>query len=260
MVRGEEVRVEQIGDATLYCGDALEILPTLSGVDAVVTDPPYSSGARTSVSIRARTGMTRGAMWADESLMNDRMTTTGFVWMLRHVAMDCGQILSDGGSFLCFIDWRQYPQLYGAIETCNLRIQNLVVWDKVDIGMGNGFRNRHELLIHASRGVPRVYHKGTANVIACKRIASSEIHPTEKPIYIYHQILPVVTELDQIVLDPFMGSGTTGVACANLGRKFIGIEIEPKYFDIACERIERAYQQPRLFDDEELAQPEQLEL
>jgi DNA modification methylase len=63
----------------------------------------------------------------------------------------------------------------------------------------------------------------------------------------------------ETILDPFMGSGTTGVACANLGRKFIGIEIEPKYFDIACKRIERAYAQPRLFKDE-VPKPVQLDI
>jgi DNA modification methylase len=63
------------------------------------------------------------------------------------------------------------------------------------------------------------------------------------------KIVARATRPNETVLDPFMGSGTTGVACANLGRKFIGIEIEEKYFDIACKRIEIAYSQPRLFDD-----------
>ena len=72
-------------------------------------------------------------------------------------------------------------------------------------------------------------------------------HPTQKPIALMQWCVEKTTGT---VLDPFMGSGTTGVACANLGRKFIGIEIEPKYFDIACRRIEQAYKQPRLFADE----------
>lgn len=71
-------------------------------------------------------------------------------------------------------------------------------------------------------------------------------HPTQKPIVVMQWCLGFLPE-DHVVLDPFMGSGTTGVACVNLGRKFIGIEIEPRYFDIACRRIEEAYRQPRLF-------------
>lgn len=145
-----------IGNSILYLGDCLEVLPSIGEVEAVITDPPYSSGARTSAAIRGRTGMSRGDNWKDDPLMNDRMTTTGFIWMMRNVVKDCEELLAEGGSFLSFIDWRQYPQLYGAIETCNLRIQNMVVWDKEVIGMGNGFRNQHELLIHAAKGVPNV--------------------------------------------------------------------------------------------------------
>ena len=70
-------------------------------------------------------------------------------------------------------------------------------------------------------------------------------HPTQKPVRLMEWCIGFFP--DSVILDPFMGSGTTGVACANLGRKFIGIEIEPKYFDIACERIEMAYAQGRLF-------------
>ena len=73
-------------------------------------------------------------------------------------------------------------------------------------------------------------------------------HPTQKPVELMQWCLGFIPDA-KTILDPFMGSGTTGVACANLGRKFIGIEIEPKYFDIACKRIEIAYSQPRLFED-----------
>ena len=237
------MRVEQIGNATLYLGDCLEILPTLGKVDAVITDPPYSSGARTAAEVRGRTGMSRGDLWKSQPLANDRMTTTGFVWMMRHVVMDCAALLDEGGSLLSFIDWRQYPTLYGAIETCNLRVQTMVVWDKKDMALGNGFRNQHELLIHAAKGVPRVYNKSVPNVLRVKRISASEDHPTEKPQEIYNPLISVVTDKGQTVLDPFMGSGSAGVAAMNSGRGFIGIEIEPKYFDVACRRIDAAQRQ-----------------
>ena len=80
-------------------------------------------------------------------------------------------------------------------------------------------------------------------------------HPTQKPAALICELLGQFTNPDQTILDPFMGSGTTGVACAKMGRKFIGIEIEPKYFDIACKRIEQAYKQPDMFI--ELAKPMQ---
>ncbi len=75
-------------------------------------------------------------------------------------------------------------------------------------------------------------------------------HPNEKPVELLLDVVGTHSRANSVVLDPFMGSGTTGVACAKLGRKFIGIELEPKYFDIACKRIDDAYRQPRLFKDE----------
>lgn len=240
-------RRETIGDCTLYLGDALTILPELGHVDCVLTDPPYCSGARTSAEVRGRQGMSRKEVWKSSPLANDRMTVTGFVWTMRAVAMLTDRLLPEGASFLSFIDWRQYPTLYAALESANYRIQTMVVWDKMDMALGNGFRNQHELIIHAAKGTPRVYDRGVPNVIQCKRIASSDNHPTEKPIGLLSTLAEVVTEAGQTILDPFMGSGTTGVACVKLGRRFIGIEIDPGYFEIACQRIRDACAQGDLF-------------
>jgi site-specific DNA-methyltransferase (adenine-specific) len=240
-------RVEQIGDCTLYLGDCLEILPALGKVDAVVTDPPYCSGARTSALVRGRGGMSRKAKWKSSPLANDQMTVTGFIWTMRAVALLADSLLPDGASFLSFVDWRQYPTLYAALESANYRVQTMVVWDKMDMGMGNGFRNQHELIIHAAKGTPIVYDRGVPNVLRCKRISSSDDHPTEKPTELLGMLLDVVSEPGSIVLDPFMGSGTTGVACAKLGRRFVGIEIDPGYFEIACRRIREVYAQGDLF-------------
>lgn len=85
-------------------------------------------------------------------------------------------------------------------------------------------------------------------------------HPNEKPIELIERFIGLHTVEDQIVLDPFMGSGTTGVACAKMGRKFIGIELDERYFDIACERIRQAYAQPDLFIAAPSVQHEQLDM
>lgn len=237
------MRVEQIGDATLYLGDALEILPTLSDVAAVITDPPYCSGARTSADVRGRSGMSRGELWKSKPLPNDRMTVTGFVWMMRQVAMAAEDVLIPGGSFLCFIDWRQYPTLYGVVESANLRVQTMVVWDKESMALGNGFRNQHELIIHAAKDSPNVYNRAVPNVLRHKRISASTQHPTEKPVGLMETLVSVVTDSGNLVVDPFMGSGTTGCACLSNGRKFIGVERDAGYFDVACLRLDGAYKQ-----------------
>jgi len=101
---------------------------------------------------------------------------------------------------------------------------------------------------------------GPAKIYRKSVLGYEKDHPTQKPVELMQWCLGFLPDAETI-LDPFMGSGTTGVACANLGRKFIGIEIEPKYFDIACKRIETAYLQPRLFDEPRVkAVPQELPL
>jgi site-specific DNA-methyltransferase (adenine-specific) len=228
---------------TLYCADCLEVLPQLPIIDGMIVDPPYSSGSRTAAEIINRGGMSRKEIWKQNPLPNDRMTTTGFIWFMRAIGMQSSRLLKRHGSLLSFIDWRQYPQLLGALETTNLRIQNMIVWDKKNIALGNGFRNQHELIIHAANGVPIVYDKSCPNVISIDRISSSDNHPTEKPVALINRLIAVITKAGDLIADPLMGSGTTGVACMQTGRKFIGIEIDPTYYAIAEKRIKQAESQ-----------------
>jgi DNA modification methylase len=238
----------EIGDAVLYHGDCLEILPTLPKVDAVVTDPPYCSG---SVSEASRTAA-KGQGLRSENIARfgwfkgDNMGTAGLMFLLRAVVQRASERMSEAGSVVVFCDWRMVPNIIPAIESGGLRYQNLLVWNKGHMGLGRGFRAQHELAAVFTNGSPEYHNKGTGNVITVKR-SKSEHHQTEKPVELMEKIAAVVCAPAATILDPFMGSGTTGVACANLGRKFIGIEIERKYFDIACERIEAAQAQHRLF-------------
>lgn len=218
---------------TLYHGDALEVLADLVlTVDAVVTDPPYASGSRSEAKRVSSGAMVRGERFGNNPIDNDQMTTTGFVWLIRQVALATRPMLRPGGSFLSFIDWRQWPTLVGALETCNLRVQNMIVWDKGAIGMGNGFRNRHELVCHAADGVPLVEDRGTPNVlqftpdemvIAVKKDPPT-FHPSPKPVALMERLLAVVTAPGDLVLDPFAGGGATLIAAKNTGRRCIGIE------------------------------------
>lgn len=227
------------------CLDVLRSMPDVS-VDAVVTDPPYCSGARTAAAVTNRGGMSRGEKWKSKPLDSDQMTSTGFVWMMRHVARESLRVLKPGGWFVSFIDWRQYPALYGAVETTNLRVCNMVVWDKASFALGNGFRNQHELALVATKGVGIPHNRSTGNVIQAKRLPKSEIHPTEKPANLMAQILNVVAPAGGVVLDPFAGSGTTGVAAMREGMRFVGVEREPEYAEIARARIAHAASQQGL--------------
>lgn len=224
-------------------GDCLAILRTLpdASVDAIITDPPYCSGARTSASVTNRGGMTnKSTRWRSKPLDSDQMTVTGYIFLLRAVAYEARRILKPGGWFVCFVDWRQYPMLYGAIETANLRVNNMLVWDKQVYALGNGFRNQHELAIVASKGVGKVYHRGTGNVLNVKRLPKSDLHPTQKPVDLFTPILQVTCPPNGIVLDPFAGSGSTLVAARDGGWRYIGIEREAEYVAIAQARLQAA--------------------
>lgn len=222
---------------TIYHGDVLDVLAELEpSIDSVVTDPPYASGARLEAHKSSSGAMLRAGRFADRPIELDQMTTTGFVWLIRAVATRCRHLLPDGGSFLSFIDWRQWPNLVAALETCNYRVQGMIVWDKGHFGLGNGFRSQHELVCHASKGVPTIVDRGVGNVLQFPRVEPVD-HPSPKPESLMQRLIEVVTPVDGVVLDPFMGSGSTLRAAKNVGRRAIGIEAEERYCEIAAKRL-----------------------
>ena len=244
--------VVQIGDATLYCGDCLEILPTLPKVDAVITDPPYSSGGmvrgdrQAATSAKYQHGDTVKTM---AEFSGDTRDQRGWVewcaiWLGR-----CRRITAAGGAIATFTDWRQLPSSTDALQAAGVVWRGVAVWDKANaIPQPNSFRAQCEFITWGTNGPRDVDYAGGAYPAGCLRFESpkSRQHITEKPVEVMDWLVSIVPAAG-VVLDPFMGSGTTGVAAINSGRKFIGIEIERKYFDIACERIDNAYRQKRLF-------------
>ena len=241
-----------IGDATLYCGDCLEILPTLGKVDAVVTDPPYSSGGQFRGDRTQKTTtkyvQTDSILTARDEFAGDTRDQRAFLawstmWFSRLL-----QIARPGAILCVFTDWRQLPTMTDAVQCGGWVWRNLITWWKPGIRMQRGrFSLSAEYLVYASHGIPMDGEKSPQNVLSFAPVGGDQKnHIAEKPVARLMDIVSVSTT-EAIILDPFMGSGTTGVACARLGRKFIGIEIEPKYFDIACKRIEEAYRQGDFF-------------
>jgi DNA modification methylase len=216
------MRKEVIGGATLYLGDCRDILPTLPKVDAVITDPPYG--------VEYQTGM--GGKFKGVTILGDESVSV----------RDEVIAALDGVRGLWFGSWKM-PKPHSTKQT--------LVWDKGDhVGMGDlslPWRPNTEEIYVIGAGFEG--HRGSSvirfNAPSPNFTPDHErYHPTEKPVGLI-EILLSKTPGD-VVVDPFMGSGTTGVACMNLGRQFIGIEREPKYFDIACRRIEDAQRQGRL--------------
>ena len=248
-------RVEHIGDAELHLGDCLEILPTLAdeSVDMIWTDPPYGHSNHDG-DFNARLNEHRGIEGAP--IANDDADSMRFVvdGMLREAAR---VLKSDCCCCCCCCCCGGGPRptfawVADRMDRDGLSFFHSVIWDKVNPGLGWRYRRQHEMVMVSHRVGGKLKwpdsKRATPNIFSLMPPRERE-HPNEKPLALVEHFIKLHTAEDDVVLDPFMGSGTTGVACAKLGRKFIGIELEEKYFSIACKRIDEAYRQPRLFQE-----------
>lgn len=224
----------------IYHGDALSILLDYDGdpFSAVVSDPPYSSGNLPEAMKQKSNPRLRGWQWKDKIMATDQLTTLGFLWIMRELLLICREHMSSGAALLLFIDWRNWGNLVGVVESVGVRVNNMVVWDKQSMGMGNGFRNQHELVLCGSKGPARVCSRAMPNVIQARR-AANLLHQSPKPVDLMQKLLGVVTAPGDLVLDPFMGSGSTLVAARGMGRRAIGIEVEERYCETAAKRLQQ---------------------
>lgn len=240
-----------IGDATLYLGDSLELIQELAPVDALITDPPYSSGGqfrgdRTNKTSTKYVNTDSVLTCRDEFAGDNRDQRAFLAWMTMW--MGRALLVSKPGAACCiFTDWRQLPTMTDAIQCGGWVWRNLVTWWKPGVRMQRGrFSASAEYILYGSHGLPAEGEKSPQNVLTFAPVGGEDKeHIAEKPVALLEQLMSI-TPAGSIVLDPFMGSGTTGVACMNTGRKFVGIELDPGHFDIACRRIEDAQRQGRL--------------
>lgn len=275
-------RIEHIGDATLYLGDCLEILPTLGKVDAVVTSPPYDN-------LRDYNGAGGAFDWVACVPHIAQTVDVGgvLVWNVADAVVDGSET---GTSF------RQALAFMGA----GLRLHDTMLYLKTNVNFPDATRyeNGFEFMFVFSNGSPAVFNpiKDRPNKYAGLAMYGTDRqrdgslrpisglgklvnrygkrfnwwfltnnqpdngHPAPMPYQMAADHISSWTNAAHTILDPFMGSGTTGVACAKLGRKFIGIEIDEGYFDIACRRIEDAYKQPDLFVEPPAPKPKQTDI
>jgi site-specific DNA-methyltransferase (adenine-specific)/modification methylase len=219
----------EIGNATLYLGDCMDILPTLPKVDAVITDPPYG------INENSKKVASRGKLASPK----------------------------DYGDF----DWDKAPPPDALIELIRTKGQHQaffggnyftlpptscwLVWDKLN--GNNDFADCELAWTNWPKAVRRLQWRWNGMI---RQGNEERYHPTQKPLEVMKWVIELCPK-SETILDPFMGSGTTGVAAIQLGRKFIGIEREPKYFDIACKRIEQAVAQGQLFEPEQPTQTQE---
>jgi len=198
-----------IGNATLYLGDCADILPTLGKVDAVVTDPPYGINANKQTLGRGKKEFFRGENWD-----NKPPKLTGILEFGKYVCVWGGNYFAD--QLPITNDW--------------------LIWHKINDG--RSFSECEMAWTNFGKQTRHLSHHWSGE---------EKMHPTMKPLAVMKWCISHLPDGCETILDPFMGSGTTGLAAVQMKLKFIGIEREQKYFDIACKRIEDAQRQESLF-------------
>ena len=232
-----------IGDAQLYLADCMDVLPTLGKVDAVITDPPYGIPHNFGTQVQ-KDGSRR---------------TLEFAWdgnAINASVMEACAIaarLADAQFWFCGLT--QASHIAEALRSAGMT-DKMAAWVKKcppPAMPGNWWPSGYEIAVYAYRSGAWFGDKDPkrCNVFYSDSYRhgqpGKEDHPTQKPLGLVTRLVSALCRPAGSAIDPFMGSGTTGVAAIQLGRKFIGIEREPKYFDIACKRIEQAVAQGQLF-------------
>ena len=239
-------RVETIGRATLYLGDSRDILPTLPKSDLICTDPPYlvSKGGY-AANLQLEGGF--GGWMKDYGNQGDIVECDIEFSEWLPLAFSA---LPERAQAYFMSNGRNLKDMQIAAEAAGFRLHTILVWDKRAALPNKYYQNVTEFALFMFKGNAR-----TINDPASKNLVSifqrdDSPHPTEKPVELMRYWIGNSSKVGNTVLDPFMGSGTTGVAALQEGRAFIGVEKSARWFDIACKRIEDAQRQGSLFGSE----------
>lgn len=246
------------GMMQLYHGDCLEELKRVENgsVDMVLTDPPYSSGGlfagdrRQSTRDKYTDRDFQGAARLPD-FSGDNMDQRSFTEFLRMVFAWCRLKLKPGGVLAAFVDWRNLPAITDALQGAGLVWRGIVVWDKgTSRNIPGRFRPDCEYIVWGTNGPRTVsWEPGGSALPGCYHIpgvpSKKRLHQTEKQVELLEKLLMIAPE-EGVILDPFMGSGSTGVAAAKTGRSFIGIESEVYYFDTAKDRLLRLEEEKKV--------------
>jgi site-specific DNA-methyltransferase (adenine-specific) len=220
-------RIERIGDATLILGNSVEVLRVLTGYDTVVTDPPYG------ISLVPQRGLTK-------AIANDGREDAQALW--RATINEIYPKLPDNTAHIFWTGWSETWTKEVLAEW--FTVKSCIVWAKNVWGIGYYTRPQHEFAWYCHKGKPPVPEQPDSDLWHVPRV-QAPIHSCEKPVDLLSRCIRLTG--GTVLLDPFMGSGTTGVAALKAGKQFIGIELDEGYFEIACKRLRDAHSRPDMF-------------
>ena len=220
----EDAKKEGVLENNIYNADCLDIMRLMKDkcVDLVLTDPPY--GMEYSRHIKN---------WKQEKIENDN----NLEWLPEYLEQ-AKRVLKDSGSIYTFCSYHNIDKFKNEIEK-NFGLRNILIWDKGGAGMGDletTYGCVYEMCIYANKSPQKLNGKRDSDILKFRRSGNPN-HPTEKPQALIAFLINKSSNPEAIILDPFLGSGTTAVAAKHLGRNFIGIEISEKYCEIARGRL-----------------------
>ncbi|MDO8421136.1 MAG: DNA methyltransferase [Parvibaculum sp.] len=233
-------RVETIGAATLYLADCRDVLPRIRGAKVLCSDPPYrlTAGGKYTGEM--------GGVFAVEVYDNDGGIVDCDIEFSDWMPLAFAALADDADAYVMANDKNQNAA-QNAMLNAGFKFHNLLVWDKGTATPNRWYMKNLEFTIYSWKGRARgITDKGAKQLIRCPQVDVT-LHPTEKPVALMKHYITNSTDAGATVLDPFMGTGTTGVAALESGRAFIGIESSEKWFDVACERLSRWGERPDLF-------------
>lgn len=204
-------------------GDCLELMKNIpnESVDIIITDPPY--------------GINLTPQRINGKFKNTKIINDDTLNWLDYFVEETYRISKNVVCVFC--GWQNIDKFKIALEN-KFIVKNILVWDKDWFGMGNNYRPNYELMLLLCKTNIKTKSKNKSNILTYRRLSPQKMkHSCEKPIPLLEDLLLELSNENDVVLDPFMGSGSTGVACKNTNRNFIGIELDEKYFNIAKERI-----------------------
>ena len=225
----------------LYKGDCLELMRGMGteSIDLIVTDPPYkvATGGVPNETNNVILNKNR-----PKGILTEHSQLIKIIPKFSDWIPECYRVLKNGSHAYFMINSSNLIELANGIEKAGFKIHNILTWKKNNCTPSQFYMKNCEFVIFCRKGKAKYINNigDSKTVHEFNNISGKKVHPTEKPIELMKFYIENSSEENDTVLDPFMGSGSTGVACVNTFRNFIGIEIDENYFNIATKRIEEA--------------------
>lgn len=233
----DDIKQVKIGTVTLYRGDALKILQTFDeqSFGALLADPPYSSGGLYAGDRKKSTDEKYGTSSTKYTNFefDQKDQRSQFLWSYEWLTI-CRKLLMPGALAAIFSDWRQLPLTTDYLQAAGFHWRGIVAWDKTEAvrPMLGRYRSQVEYAVWGTVGKRALCGKTAPG--AYRIPVGEKLHMTAKPVELMKRLLAI---MEPPILDPFMGAGAVGAACLELGLPYVGIEINPDYFDVACKRL-----------------------